>query len=170
MIRRLLTPSFVLFSCFIIGGMLFRSHAPRTCGEIFPDDSIFVLTGDERRIPFAMHKLDEYPNVDLYIIGAGATSIETTRPAIIESKSKSTYQNALAIKKIATERALERVVVITTEDHMNRATHLIQSELPNTQIIACPAILTGMPPSKRLERWATEYIKYIVTMIGIKES
>lgn len=170
MIKRLLTPSFVIFSCFIIGGMAFRSHAPRQCGEIFPNDSIFVLTGDERRIPFAMRKLSEYPNADLYIIGAGATGIETERPAIIESKSKSTYQNALAIKNIALERNLERVVVITTEDHMNRATHLIQHELPNTQIVACPAILIGMAPSKRLERWTTEYIKYIVTMLGIKES
>jgi hypothetical protein len=30
--------------------------------------------------------------------------------------------------------------------------------------------LAGMPVGKRLERWTTEYIKYIVTMIGIKES
>ncbi len=167
--RNLLTPSFILFSCFVIGGMYFRAHSPRRCGEIFPNDSIFVLTGDERRIPFAMRKLNEYPNADLYIIGAGASGINTERPAIIESKSKSTYQNALAIKKIATERELDRVVIITTEDHMNRAKYLVQSELPKTQIITCPAILTGMAPSKRLERWATEYLKYIVTMVGIKE-
>ena len=170
MTKHILTPSFVLFSCFVIGGMLFRSYAPRTCGEILPNDSIFVLTGDERRIPFAIRKMNEYPNADLYIIGAGANGIETGRPAIIESRSKSTYQNALAIKKIATERDLDRLVIITTEDHMNRAKYLIQSELPETQIITCPAILTEMPPTKRLERWATEYIKYIVTMIGIKES
>lgn len=168
--RRLLTPSFVLFSCFIIGGMIFRSQSPHKCGEIFQNDSIFVLTGDERRIPFAMRKLSEYPNADLYIIGAGAQGLTTERPAIIESGSKSTYQNALAIKQIATERDLSRLVVITTEDHMHRAKYLIQSELPNTEIVACPAVLAGMPPSKRLERWATEYIKYIVTMIGIKES
>jgi len=171
MIKKVITPSFLILSCFLIGGMLFKSSAPRKCGTIHPNDSIFVLTGDERRIPFALRKMREYPNADLYIIGAGAQGqLDIARPAIIESKSKSTYQNALAIKKIATERALERVVVITTEDHMNRATYLIQSELPTAQIIACPAILTGMPPSKRLERWATEYIKYIVTMIGIKES
>lgn len=153
-----------------MGGMLFRSYAPRTCGEILANDSIFVLTGDERRIPFAMRKMNEYPNADLYIIGAGASGIDTDRPAIIESRSKSTYQNALAIKEIATEQNLNRLVIITTEDHMNRAKHLIQTELPETQIITCPAVLTGMPPAKRLERWATEYIKYIVTMIGIKES
>ena len=67
-------------------------------------------------------------------------------------------------------RSLERLVVITTEDHMNRARYLIRSELPDTQVIACPATLYGMPPGKRLERWATEYIKYLVTMLGIKES
>ena len=125
MTKHILTPSFVLFSCFVIGGMLFRSYAPRTCGEILPNDSIFVLTGDERRIPFAIRKMNEYPNADLYIIGAGANGIETGRPAIIESRSKSTYQNALAIKKIATERDLDRLVIITTEDHMNRAKYLI---------------------------------------------
>ena len=155
MIKHLLTPSFLIFSCFILGGMIFKSLAPTRCDTILPNDSIFVLTGDERRIPFAMRKMREFPNADLYII---------------ESESKSTYQNALAIKDIATRRALDRLVVITTEDHMNRARYLIKSELPETEVVACPAILSGMPPGKRLERWATEYIKYIVTMFGIKES
>lgn len=171
MLKRLLTPSFLIFSLFILGGMIFKSVAPIQCGTILPNDSIFVLTGDERRIPFAIRKMQEFPNANLYIIGAGAQGkIAVTRPAIIESKSKSTYQNALAIRSIAEKRDLKRLVIITTEDHMNRATYLVRSELPNTKIIACPAILTGMSPSKRLERWATEYIKYIVTMIGIKES
>lgn len=162
----------MILSCFLIGGMIFKSIAPRKCGEILPTDSIFVLTGDERRIPFAMRKMREFPNADLYIIGVGAPhgKIDVARPAIIESKSKSTYQNALAIKKIATEKQLNRLVVITTEDHMNRATYLIQHEMPTAQIIQCPAVLNGMPPAKRLERWTTEYIKYIVTLFGIKES
>ncbi len=151
--------------------MIFKSLAPVQCGTILPNDSIFVLTGDERRIPFAMRKMREFPNADLYIIGAGAQGkIDVSRPAIIESESKSTYQNALAIKDIATRRGLDRLVVITTEDHMNRARYLIRSELPQTEIVACPATLYGMPPGKRLERWATEYVKYIVTMFGIKES
>ena len=171
MIKHLLTPSFLIFSCFILGGMIFKSLAPTRCDTILPNDSIFVLTGDERRIPFAMRKMREFPNADLYIIGAGAQGkIDVSRPAIIESESKSTYQNALAIKDIATRRALDRLVVITTEDHMNRARYLIKSELPETEVVACPAILSGMPPGKRLERWTTEYIKYIVTMFGIKES
>ena len=171
MSRHLLTPSFLIFSLFILGGMIFKSTAPVQCGTILPNDSIFVLTGDERRIPFAIQKMHEFPNADLYIIGAGAQGkIDVARPAIIESKSKSTYQNALAIREIAQTRDLKRLVIITTEDHMPRAKYLVQSELPSTKIIACPAILTSMSPSKRLERWTTEYIKYIVTMIGIKES
>lgn len=168
---RLLTPSFLIFSLFIIGGMVFKATTPIQCGTILPNDSIFVLTGDARRIPFALRKVQEYPNTDLYIIGAGThTDINISRPAIIESESKSTYQNALAIKEIATEKQLNRLVIITTEDHIHRAKHLIHSELQNTEIVSCPATLYGMPPQKRLERWATEYIKYIVTMFGIKES
>ena len=169
--HKILTPSFVIFACFILGGMIFKSVAPIRCGTIYPNDSIFVLTGDERRIPFAMRKMHEFPTADLYIIGAGAQGkIDIARPAIIESTSKSTYQNALAIRNIAQARGLKRLVIITTEDHINRAKHLIQDELPDTNISACPATLIGMPPAKRLERWATEYIKYIVTMLGIKES
>lgn len=168
---KILTPSFVIFACFVIGGMIFKSTAPISCDKIHPNDSIFVLTGDERRIPFAMRKMREFPTADLYIIGAGAQGkIDVARPAVIESTSKSTYQNALAIRNIVTARNLKRIVVITTEDHINRATYLIKNELPMVDVVACPATLAGMPPAKRLERWTTEYIKYIATMLGIKES
>ena len=136
MFSRFLTPTFLAFSCFVIGGMIFKSTAPVQCGTILPNDSIFVLTGDERRIPFAIRKMHEFPNADLYIIGAGAQGkIDVSRPAIIESDSKSTYQNARAIRDIAHARDLNRLVIITTEDHMNRAKYLVQSELPETEII-----------------------------------
>lgn len=168
---RCVTPSFLAFGLFFLGGMIFKSVSPVRCDGILPDDSIFVLTGDERRIPFAMRQMEKYPDSDLYIIGAGTpTSIKTNKQVVIESKSKSTYQNALAIKDIANRAGLDRLVVITTEDHMLRARYLIRHELPDTQIIACPAVLKGMPPAKRLERWTVEYLKYLVTMLGIKES
>ena len=64
---------------------------------------------------------------------------------------------------------LDRIVIVTTEDHINRAEYLVRHELPETEIIMCPATLYGMPAARRLERWTTEYIKYIVTMFGIKE-
>ena len=168
---RFLTPSFLFLALFVLGGMIFKVSAPSSCGTILPDDSIFVLTGDERRIPFAVRQMQKYPDTDLYIIGAGAPVVgNLASRAQIESESKSTYQNAHAIKKIVTNAGLDRIVIITTEEHMNRATYLIQHELPNTEIVTCPAMLTGMPAAKRLERWTTEYIKYIVTLFGIKES
>ena len=168
---RLITPSCLLLAIFLLGGMIFKLSAPTHCGIIRPDDSIFVLTGDERRIPFAIRQTQQYPDTYLYIIGAGAPYVgNLNRHVEIESESKSTYQNANAIKQIVSNTGLTRIVIITTEEHMNRAKYLIRHELPNTEIITCPARLTGMPAGKRLERWAIEYIKYIVTMFGIKES
>ena len=168
---KFLTPSFLLLGFFVMGGMVFKSSAPRECGQIMPDDSIFVLTGDVRRIPFAMLTVSQYPDTDVYIIGAGAdtSAFVAARPIMVESESKSTYQNAIAIRNIVNKTGLERIVIITTEDHITRAEYLIRQELPITEIVTCPATLYGMPAPRRLERWTTEYIKYIVTMFGIKE-
>lgn len=168
---KFLTPSFVALGLFVIGGMLFKSYAPHSCGEIMPDDALFVLTGDVRRIPFAMRMVRQYPATDVYVIGAGAAdaAADAAHPVLIESESKSTYQNAMAIRKIVDQTGLDRIVLVTTEDHMNRAEYLVRHELPETEIVVCPATLYGMPATKRLERWTTEYIKYLVTLIGIKE-
>lgn len=167
---RFLTPSLLILTCFVIGGAVFKSMAPRTCSTILPDDTIFVLTGDMRRIPFAMRQLRKHPDTELYIIGAGErTSFDMSRRVMIESESKSTYQNALAIREIANRTGLDRIVLITTEDHMNRAKYLIQRELPYSEIVTCPVPLADMPVTKRLERWTVEYIKYIATMFGINE-
>ena len=164
-------PSFVLLGLFVIGGIAFKLTTPNDCDFILSNDSIFVLTGDFRRIPFAMRQIEKYPDADLYIIGAAPdAAYKDTDRAIIESDSKSTYQNAMAIKKIATRSGLDRIVVITTEDHIRRAKYLVQSELPKSTVVACPAALSEMPPARRLERWVIEYVKYIVTRCGIKES
>ena len=167
---RLLTSS-LLLGVFVLGGIIFKLSSPNNCANILPNDSIFVLTGDARRIPFAVNQIKKHPYSDLYIIGAG-TNVNPSMSikAFIESTSKSTYQNARAIKRIATKAGLDRIVLITTEDHIHRAKYLIQSELPNTEIVACPAILSEMSAGRRLERWTIEYIKYIVTRLGIKES
>lgn len=161
--------SLILVFCFVFGGLMFKSMTPPRCGSLLEQDNIFVLTGDTRRIPYALRKLDDLKYGQLYIIGAGATNVVNTDHIIVESSSKSTYQNALAIKKIVQKEDLERIVVVTTEDHMNRALYLLRDEMPNIDIIACPASLTGMPTTSRLKRWTIEYIKYIVTMFGIKE-
>ena len=166
---RYIPASLILLFCFVFGGLMFKSMTPPRCGSLLEQDNIFVLTGDTRRIPYALRKLDDLKYGQLYIIGAGATNIVNTEHIIVESSSKSTYQNALAIKKIVKNEDLERIVVVTTEDHMNRALYLLRNEMPDIDIVACPASLTGMPATSRLKRWTIEYIKYIVTMFGIKE-
>ena len=163
--------SLVLIFCFVFGGIMFKSMTPLKCQTLQQDDNIFVLTGDARRIPYALKKLDSLRYGNLYIIGAGAlTAIPNHTHVNIEATSKSTYQNALAIKKIVNDNNLNRIVIVTTEDHMNRALYLLRETLPDTNIIACPASLTGMPTPARVKRWTIEYIKYIVTLLGIKES
>ena len=78
---KFLTPPFVVLGLFVIGGMVFKSYAPRTCGEIMPDDALFVLTGDVRRIPFAMRMVNQFPAADVYVIGAGAETAAADTPA-----------------------------------------------------------------------------------------
>ena len=168
---KILTPSLLILGAFVLGGIMFKTLAPNRCATIIPNDTIFVLTGDVRRIPFAMRQLNKHPGTNLYIIGAGAQgAIKNNQKVIIESNSKSTYQNALAIKKIADIQGLTRLVLVTTQDHLNRARYLIKHELPDTEIVACPVPLNGMPAPKRLERWTTEYVKYLATILGMKES
>jgi len=161
--------SFVILFCFVLGGMMFKSMTPPRCEFLMQNDNIFVLTGDARRIPYATKKLETLRYGTLYIIGAGATNIPNIEHVYVESLSKSTYQNALAIRHIVQTEKMSRIVVVTTEDHMNRALYLLREEMPNTDIVACPASLIGMPPTERLRRWTIEYVKYIVTLFGIKE-
>ena len=167
---KFLRPSFLLLGLFVIGGIAFKVTTPNDCEFTLPNDSIFVLTGDFRRIPFALRHIEKYPDSDLYIIGVAPDSAyANVERATIESESKSTYQNARAIRKIVERAGLDRIVLITTEDHIRRAKHLVHRELPYTTIVACPVKLSDMPPARRLERWLIEYAKYLVTLIGIRE-
>ena len=162
--------SFIFLFCFVVGGMMFKSMTPPRCESLMQNDNIFVLTGDTRRIPYALRKLQDLEYGNLYIIGAGATNIPDIDHVTVESLSKSTYQNALAIKHIVERDKFSRIVIVTTEDHMNRAMYLLRGEMPDTDIVACPASLVGMSTTERLKRWTIEYIKYVVTLFGIKES
>lgn len=167
---KLVTPSLVILTALVVGGMVFKTTAPTHCGTVLESDSIFVLTGDPRRIPFAMKKLNESNAKKLYIIGAGAKKQKNKDNRIItESESKSTYQNSVVIKKIATDENLYRLVLITSIDHFNRAKYLVAQQLPDVTIVPCAVNLDGTPTIKRLLRWGIEYAKYIGTIIGLRE-
>ena len=151
--------SLLFICCFIFGGIMFKSMTPPRCESLLQNDTIFVFK-----------KLENLQYGKLYIIGAGAANLTNLVHVNVETQSKSTYQNSLAIKKIVNSENLNRIVIITTEDHMNRSLYLLRNELPETDIVPCPASLTGMPTPMRTKRWALEYIKYMVTLFGIKES
>ncbi|MDR1027208.1 MAG: YdcF family protein [Rickettsiales bacterium] len=167
-LRILFSPYALPAVIFAAGFLAFKAAVPE-CGAIAPDAQMFVLTGDARRIPFALKMLDDYPKRKLFVIGAGTPAIETPHQnrIEIENKSKSTYENAIAIKHIARKKLLTSIVVITTSDHINRAMYLARRQMPIMSITACPVPLSGMPAAKRLDRWLTEYVKFIGTMLGI---
>lgn len=167
---KIFTPSFLILGFFVLGGMIFKLSSPLSCGPILPDDNVFVLTGDARRIPFALQQTKQYPYAKIHIIGVGGHVFNIGNADVaMETKSKSTYQNAVAIHKIVKQKHLDRIVVVTTEEHMKRAAHLIHHENPKVELVTCSAPLIGMPASQRLQRWTVEYVKYIVTLFGIKE-
>jgi hypothetical protein len=166
----LMNPYIMAAAVFVAGGAIFKLAAP-VCGNIPVDARMFVLTGDSRRIPFALGKLDGYPKRILYVIGAGTPSLDTAfaKQIEIESSSKSTFENAAAIRRIVRENMMTSITVITTADHINRATFLIRRQIPHVNINVCPVPLNGMPAAKRLERWAAEYVKFIGTLFGVSQ-
>ena len=172
----LLAPFKILFNPLIlavvifVGGFIGFKLAIPQCGPIGSDAHIFVLTGDARRIPFALEKLAGYPKRKLYIIGAGTPALDTkfASQIEIESQSKSTAENAVAILRIVRKKLLTEIVVMTTEDHINRSVFLIKKQIPYVKINACGVPLSKMPATKRLDRWLEEYVKFIGTIIGIE--
>jgi len=156
------------------GAVAFKVTTPNKCALIRGDDTLFVLTGDSRRIPYAMKLLENHPYRQLEIVGVGgheysALIPEGIKPQVeLETLSKSTYENAKAVREITLKKGLSRIVIVTTEDHMNRSMLLIKRQLSGTSIIPCPVKLQNMPSQERLMRWGTEYIKYIATLFGLE--
>lgn len=172
---KILTPSLLLLLVVAGGAVAFKSATPNSCARVREDDTLFALTGDIRRIPYAMKLLEHHPNRKLQIVGVGGHEYAALIPSefknriSIEVDSKSTFENSLAVKKIAKEKNLKRIVVVTTEDHMNRSLLLIKRQLTKAMIIPCPVRLQKMPPTERLARWGLEYIKYIATIFGFEK-
>lgn len=167
-IRVLFNPYLLPIVIFVGGFVAFKMSVPE-CPAIPENAHIFVLTGDPRRIPFALEKLEKYPRRRLYIIGAGTPTFETEYQSQIEieSDSKTTHENATAIRRISQKRLLTEIVLITTEDHVNRSRFLIKKEVPYIKVKVCPVPLTKMQASKRLERWVEEYVKFLGSVVGL---
>ena len=171
---KILTPSLLILILIAGGAVAFKVTTPDKCASIRGDDTLFVLTGDSRRIPYAMKLLENHPYRNLEIVGVGGHEYsslipENIKPQIeLETVSKTTYENARAVRDITIKKNLSRIVIVTTEDHINRSMLLVKRQLPNTSVIPCPVRLQNMPPQERLIRWGTEYVKYIATLFGLE--
>lgn len=171
---KFLTSSLIPLMLLVGGAVAFKVFTPDKCMSIRGNDTLFVLTGDARRIPYAMKLLENHPDRQLEIVGVGgheysALIPDGIKPQVeIETLSKSTYENSVAVREIALKKGLSRIVIVTTEDHMNRSMLLIKRQMADTEIIPCPVRLQKMPPKERLMRWGTEYIKYIATLFGFE--
>jgi len=172
---KLLTPSLLILLVIAAGAVAFKLATPNNCARVRGDDTLFVLTGDIRRIPYAMNLLENHADRKLQIIGVGGHEYAALIPTEVKSRvhieidSKSTFENALAVRKIAREKNLKRIIVVTTEDHMNRSLLLIKRQMPKATVIPCPVRLQKMPPSERLSRWGLEYLKYVATILGFEK-
>lgn len=165
---------------FAAGGIIFKLSAPPACPPLAKDEKIFVLTGDIRRIPFGLHLLESHPRRRMYIIGVGGIAQgggdyfsaiipkDEKAKVVIESESRSTYENAIAVREITSAQSIKKFALVTTEDHMTRALLLMQRRMPDAEIIPCPVPLHGMPAARRIERWGTEYFKYLGTLAGME--
>lgn len=147
-------------------------------GRALPNaDAIVVLTGGKGRIPEGVALLRAGKGRVLIISGvaseAGADSIfrgKLTRSelssVILEKRSRSTYENAVEVRKLIVERWLKSVVLITSIYHMKRAAYIFSQVMPPGFVIE-PYFVTT--PNFNEDRWwgsksigllAVEFVKY----------
>lgn len=108
-----------------------------------PADAIFVLAGDERRIPEGYRAWEEGKARELYILGAGGGArierILPGRPALspmelrrlhVEGWSENTLENAFSAKSVVAERGFRTVILVTSDYHVPRAHLALRTILP----------------------------------------
>lgn len=140
-------------------------------------DAIVVLTGGKGRISEGVALLRAGKGKVLIISGvaaeASADSIfrskltrEELAGIILEKKSRSTFENAVEVRRLAEERGLKSVVLLTSIYHMKRASFIFRHVMPADVVIE-PYFVTT--PNFNENRWwgynsigllAVEFVKY----------
>ncbi len=140
-------------------------------------DAIVVLTGGKGRAREGLNLLRKGSAGILIISGvnkdAGLDSIflnQISGPErnsiILEKNSRSTFENALEVRKLMAERGLKSMVLITSVYHMKRALYIFKQVMPADISIGTYSVKSPIFDEKRL--WfgrgivifAVEFLKY----------
>lgn len=149
-----------------------RPQAPVASGA----DAIVVLTGGRGRTSEGLSQLRKGRGGVLILSGVHQDSdldsiflntvnrVERDR-IVLEKRSRSTYENAVEVKKIMDERGLGSMVLITSGYHIKRAHFTFTKVMPGRKIFA----LSVSSPNFDEARWwdgkglgllAAEFVKY----------
>ncbi len=131
-----------------------KAENPELPADVSPNEAIVVLTGDRYRIPKAIDLLRIRQSPLLIISGAGkgatltdlvnqqggaaANIHETWKKIVVESNSVSTIENARESGKILKPKGIHRIILVTSEYHMRRASEIFHRVLPSMEIIDYP--------------------------------
>jgi uncharacterized SAM-binding protein YcdF (DUF218 family) len=140
-------------------------------------DAIVVLTGGKGRVEQGLEFLREGVSPTLILSGVneaadldsifagGLDGVDRDR-IILEKQSKSTYENALQVKRLVIDRGYSSVLLITSSYHMKRAFFIFNRVMPEGVLIMPYRVSS---PNFNEERWwdwkglsilTPEFIKY----------
>jgi len=168
-------------AAFLVVGALFWDFAASTTREYRPRssgaDAIVVLTGGRGRTEEGLNLLRKGASRLLILSGvhqaADLDSIFLNRvnkvergKILLEKNSTSTFENALEVKKLVSERGVTSIVLITSGYHIKRAHYTFMKVLPPDIRIEAYSVST---PNFDGSRWweggslgllALEFVKY----------
>ncbi|MDR0319573.1 MAG: YdcF family protein [Rickettsiales bacterium] len=168
-IKTLFRPSSLIVLIIVILGVVFV-HAVPECRAV-RSKNIVVVTGDKTRIPKAIEIAEIRGDSRLFISGAGSHDLKLPKnmKIEIETESKTTYENSIAIRDWVLRHGFDDIALITSDYHMWRTLLLVRRQLPFTKVEVCPVESPGMTRRRKLELWITEFGKYIMTMVGVND-
>ncbi|MDR2685452.1 MAG: YdcF family protein [Rickettsiales bacterium] len=161
------SPSGLLLSAVFALGLIFYNAVPE-CKWI-QSNHIAVLTGDKQRIPKAIEFARSKPRARLLISGAGSTDLKlpSNLDIEIETESKTTYDNSMAVRDWVIRNGFDDVAIITSDYHVWRTLLLTRRAMPFTKIEICAVSSENLTRRQRMDLWVSEFGKYVMTMLGI---
>ena len=144
-------------------------EASQLLPEPTPEEAIVVLTGDGGRIPKGIELLRQRQSPVLLISGAGKGATlrnlvnqqgqsaahihEVWDRILVESDSQTTVENAIISKRLLSPRQVKRIILVTSDYHMWRATRIFKAVYPEVEYFEFPvsssvADLANYPQAK----------------------